>query len=250
MIYVTGDTHGNNQKWFNEIERVLKPNDILIVCGDFGVGFWDGMYWSEELFYDRLADTECTILFIDGNHDDIDKLNAMPVDDWCGGRVHKIRENIIHLMRGEVYDIDGNTIFAMGGGYSIDNAKRTQGVDWWENEMPSSDEYQNALNNLEIVNNKVDYIITHTAPSKAVNYLCELHESVNVKCAKEERPLTDFLDDVCKRVSYKRWYFGHFHVDEVLDRDDCQNQIAMISTVRRLENGDVVRRWNKYERGH
>lgn len=50
MIYITGDTHGNQYKWVEQIEPVLSPSDTLIVTGDFGVGFWNGRYWSEETF--------------------------------------------------------------------------------------------------------------------------------------------------------------------------------------------------------
>lgn len=61
------------------------------------------------------------MLFIDGNYENFDKLSRFPVETWCGGKVHKIRETVIHLMRGEVYCIEGNTVFVMGGGYSIDS---------------------------------------------------------------------------------------------------------------------------------
>lgn len=165
MIFITGDTHGNQYKWVEQIEPILSPTDIILVCGDFGVGFWNGRYWSEETFYDFLSEQEYTVLFIDGNHENFDKLNSYPVETWCGGKVHKIRNNnVIHLMRGEVYCIEGNTIFVMGGGYSIDKYRRTEGVSWWPQEMPSEEEYHNAIMNLEKVGNHVDYIITHTAP--------------------------------------------------------------------------------------
>ena len=49
MIYVTGDTHGNQYKWVEQIDTVLNAEDIILVCGDFGIGFWDGRYWSEEM---------------------------------------------------------------------------------------------------------------------------------------------------------------------------------------------------------
>lgn len=135
-IYITGDTHGNQYKWVEQIEPVLSPADIILVCGDFGVGFWDGRYWSEETFYDFLSEQKYIVLFIDGNHGNFDKMNSYPVETWSGGKVHKIRNNVIHLMRGEVYCIKGGTIFVMGGGYSIDKYRRTEGVSWWSQEMP------------------------------------------------------------------------------------------------------------------
>lgn len=137
MTYITGDTHGNQYKWVEQIAPVLTASDTILVCGDFGVGFWNGRYWSEETFYDFLEEQEYTVLFIDGNHEIFEKLYSYPVEMWCGGRVHKIRSNVILLMRGEIYTIDGHSIFVMGGGYSIDQYRRAEGVSWWPQEMPS-----------------------------------------------------------------------------------------------------------------
>lgn len=95
MIYITGDTHGNQYKWVEQIGSVLSPADIILVCGDFGVGFWNGRYWSEETFYDFLSEQKYIVLFIDGNHENFDKLNSYPVETWSGGKVHKIRNNVI-----------------------------------------------------------------------------------------------------------------------------------------------------------
>lgn len=244
MIFLTGDTHGKQDKWVEQIEPILAPKDILLVCGDFGVGGWDdGPYWSEETFYDFLSEKEYTVLFIDGNHEDFEKLNSYPVEVWCGGKVHKIRHNLIHLMRGEVYSIEGNSIFVMGGGYSIDKDYRTEGVSWWPQEMPSEEEYENAMANLERVNHQVDYIITHTAPSDTVYKLSTIRSLKIKNDVVEEMPLTAVLEDVRCKVTYQHWYFGHFHVDVELWR----NQTAVFNSVRELSTGKIVRQWDSYE---
>lgn len=38
MIYITGDTHGNINRFFDggALETKLTENDTLIICGDFG----------------------------------------------------------------------------------------------------------------------------------------------------------------------------------------------------------------------
>lgn len=243
MIYVVGDTHGNQYQWVEQIEPVLSPSDSILVCGDFGIGFWHGHHWSEEAFFDFLSEQDYTVLFVDGNHENFDKLNSYPVENWCGGKVHKVRNNVIHLMRGEVYHIAGNTIFVMGGGYSIDKYLRTEGISWWPQEMPSEEEYCNAMVNLEQIGNHVDYIITHTAPSETVYYLSTLRKFGIKNDVIQEQPLTNFLNEIQKTVSYKHWYFGHFHVDLELWR----NQTAVLSTVRALETGKIIRQWNPYE---
>lgn len=241
-FYITGDTHRNQYKWVEQIEPILSPADKILVCGDFGVGFWNGRYWTEEMFYDFLEKQKYSVLFTDGNHEDFPKLYNYPVEIWNGGRVHKIRKNVIHLMRGEIYSIDGHSIFVMGGGYSIDKYRRTEGISWWSQEMPS-EEYQNALSNLKQVNYQVDYIITHTAPSETVYYLSTLRHLGIKNNVTEELPLTTFLDNVQHKVLYRHWYFGHFHVDVEL----WKNQTAIFNSVRELVSGRNIRQRDAYE---
>lgn len=101
MICVTGDTHGNQDRWLNQIHPALSAGDIIIIAGDFGVGFWNGRHFSEETFYDWLEQQNYTVLFVDGNHCDFDKLQRYPTAKWCGGKVHQLRRNLLHLMRGK-----------------------------------------------------------------------------------------------------------------------------------------------------
>lgn len=109
--------------------------------------------------------------------------------------------------------------------------------------MPTDEEYHNALVNLGKVGNKVDYIITHTAPSETVYYLSTLRSLGIKNDVVQEQPLTSFLDEIQRKVTYKHWYFGHFHVDLELWR----NQTAVLSSVRELENGKIIRQWDSYE---
>ena len=243
MIYDTGDIHANQYKWVEQIHPALSSGDILIVNGDFGIGFWNGRYWSEETFFDWISEQEYTVLFVDGNHENFNKLNDYPVELWNGGRVHKIRHNLIHLMRGEVYNIDGISVFAFGGGYSIDKYRRQENVSWWRQEMPSEEEYKNAEKNLQKVDYQVDYIITHTAPSESVYYISVMQRLAVNKNVVEEQPLNTFLDHIRQQVTYKHWYFGHFHIDIELWR----NQTAVLSSIRELETGRIVKQWNSYE---
>lgn len=139
------------------------------MLGDFGIGFFDGRYWTEEMFYDYIAEQEYRVLFCDGNHENFDKLNGYEVSLWNGGRGHIIRKNLIHLMRGEVYKIDEKDFFVMGGGYSIDKAIRVPGQSWWAAEMPTKEEYDNASENLRKCGYKVDYILMWRLPTTCLN---------------------------------------------------------------------------------
>lgn len=230
MIYVTGDVHGDQYRWKREIEPRLTDGDIIIVCGDFGIGFWTKSGCSEEEFFDYISEKKYTVLFIDGNHDSTNKIHSYAVEEWSGGKVHKLRHNLIHLMRGEVYTMEGKRFFAFGGGYSCDKEFRVENLTWWALEMPTEEEYQNGLKNLERVNFEVDIIITHTAPADSIYYLSKI-SSLSVKnIEKNEMPLNTYFNNIQFKVSYKKWYFGHLHCDKEI----WKGQTAVYKEVKKI----------------
>ena len=64
MIYITGDTHGELDRFKEKQLRRLGKNDVLFVLGDFGF-LWDGGK-EEKKRLDWLAKRPYTILFLDG----------------------------------------------------------------------------------------------------------------------------------------------------------------------------------------
>lgn len=235
MIYITGDIHGNQILWENHIKKVLKTGDTLIILGDFGIGFLDGIYWPEELFFDYLSEQDYTVLFIDGNHENFNKLNAYDVSEWNGGNVHFIRHNIIHLMRGEIFTIENKKVFVFGGGYSLDKEFRSYGKSWWPEEMPSEEEYENGTNNLKKYGYIVDYIFTHTAPLNTIKYMSYLRLGIK-KAVMEEFMLTRYLQWIEKNTAYSEWYFGHFHIDRRL----WKHQYAVLNEIHQFNSEKVI----------
>lgn len=210
MIYFTGDTHGDRMRFYDDNmpgESTWTKDDYLIVCGDFGFVFLDTE--EENAFLDRLTEKPYTICFCDGNHENFPRIYKYPEQSWHGGRVHRIRENVLHLMRGHVFDIDGKRVFAMGGGYSLDKANRKEGFSWWKQELPNNAEYRNASNTLKECGYGVDYIVTHTAPRAIIRRMCKIPN-------ENELELTGFLDWVMQTTTFKRWFFGHWHRDAEL----------------------------------
>lgn len=214
MIYVTGDTHGGIER-INDLEEKLglQKGDYLIVCGDFGFIYYDN--YVEQLVLNEFSTKEYTILFIDGNHENFPALFRFPEEIWNGGRVHRIRENVIHLMRGQVFEIEGKRIFAFGGALSTDRAFRKLNISYWDEEIPSKDEILEAKHNLEMCNYKVDYIVTHTAPTSVKELMCYQISELDA-----DRAFTDYLDEVRCKVEYKKWFCGHFHVNRYATNSD------------------------------
>lgn len=93
MIYITGDTHGEFGSRFSvhsfPEQREMTKDDHMIICGDFG-GIWDQRSESknEKYWLDWLEERSFTLLFIDGNHENFERLNEYKEKEWHGGRVH------------------------------------------------------------------------------------------------------------------------------------------------------------------
>ena len=211
MIYVTGDTHGDIIRFIenNMEDSDWTQDDFLIICGDFGFVFLDSEQERQKLDY--LETKPYTICFCDGNHENFSKLFSYPQEEWNGGKVNRIRNNVFHLMRGQVFLIDGKKIFTMGGAYSIDRYMRTLNKSYWEEELPNNGEYREAIQNLKEHNNSVDVIITHTAPREIIRRMGKYPDVHDME-------LTGFLEWVMYEVKFDHWYFGHWHMDKVIDK--------------------------------
>ena len=227
MIYITGDTHSDFSRFTEEnfpIQSEMTKDDYVIICGDFG-GVWTFEEESlrEKEALDWLNNKNFTTLFVDGNHENYTRLYNYPIEEWKGGKVHKIRDSVLHLMRGEIFDIDNKRIFAFGGARSHDIQDgilnldeeekiyeyrkrrayfRIRDFSWWDLELPTNQEMENGIKNLEKVNYKVDYIITHCCPTS-------IQALINPTYKRDV--LTDYLQQISEKCTFKRWYFGHYH---------------------------------------
>ena len=221
MIYITGDTHRQIDNRFLQLEDLTK-NDYLIILGDFG-GIWNG---NDKYFMPFLKNQNYNILFIDGNHENHKMLNEYPIEMWNGGKIHRIENNIIHLMRGQIFNINNLSFFTFGGAYSIDKNIRTEFIDWWKEEEGNYEEMNEGLDNLSKYNNKVDYILTHAGPKTPIeNYFKCLNKNFNGSLTES------YLDEIYNSVDYKHWYCGHYHENTQLDwfnNDETKNNITIL----------------------
>ncbi|OWR29231.1 metallophosphatase [Saccharibacillus sp. O23] len=213
MIYITGDVHGAprigrrlNMRNFPR-QKGLTKNDYVIVVGDFGL-IWN--LDAEDRFWLKWLDRtkSFTTLFIDGNHENFDLLERFPEEEWNGGKARRINDSVLHLTRGQVFELEGLTLFAFGGAASHDREFRKEGVSWWAREMPSETEYAEGLRNLERHDWKVDIVLTHTCSRSAL-------ESIGQRIGTEVEPdgMHDYFQRIEDRLSFGSWWFGHYHAD-------------------------------------
>lgn len=183
MIYLTGDTHipidiGKLSCKSFPKQQEMTHSDYVIVLGDFG------LLWKKDETYDYWLDVlskrTYTLLFLDGNHENFDWLDSLPVETWHGGAV------------------------------SYDKVFRVESISWWPQERPSWADFSHGIENLARHNNRVDYILTHTAPATILQVLRLYTRSWD---SAADRSVENALQVIDNDIHYKGWYFGHWHLD-------------------------------------
>lgn len=230
-VFITGDTHGDFFKFMNwcGYDEPLDKQDYVIICGDFG-GIWNDS--SDERFWlDWLNGLSFTTLFVDGNHENFDRLYSgeFPIKEFCGGKIHEIRSSVYHLMRGEIFQIASKSFFTFGGAASHDvedgiidpslfkteeslnrlvkkwrleyKRFRIKGISWWPQELPSEEEMEHGFASLTKHNNKVDYVIAHCLPTSVVPLIGLQGFDV----------ITNYLEKIANQSTFDKWFCGHYH---------------------------------------
>lgn len=240
-VYVTGDTHGDFTRFsarFFPDQIELTKEDIVIILGDFG-GIWEQtMTKDEEWWLDWLNDKNFTLAFIDGNHENFDRLdNDFPIVEFYGGKAHQIKPSIFHLIRGEVYNINGYNLLAFGGAAShdiedgildikdytnraemIEDYKRKRSDNkmvrvnhesWWKREIPSREEMDNGIANIKKVQGKIDYVLSHSLPAD-ISFL------VGGPSFFADPLVEYFKNEVVPLLTAEntKWYTGHYHIED------------------------------------
>lgn len=235
MIYITGDTHGDFRRFSAENfpeQKAMDKTDFVLICGDFG-GVWSNSR-EERYWLDWLEDKPFTTLFVSGNHENFDLLAQYPIRPWNGGKVQAIRPSILHLMRGQVFDLDGRTFFTLGGASSHDitdgildpedpayRAKkkrldarralyRINHKTWWSQELPDDDDYAEAEHNLNRRGRQVDYMVSHCCPSSLVDILGQ--------GTYQHDQLTDYFETLKHNCQFRYWFFGHYHDNRIFQQ--------------------------------
>lgn len=242
MVFITGDIHGDpsrlgmnsfyEQKSFDKDKQ---EDNTVIILGDFGI-VWDKEESKNEKYWlDWLESKPFTTVFVDGNHDNFNRLYQFPVKEWNGGKVHELRPHVLHLIRGEIFIIEGKKFFCMGGASSHDikdgileednwrdEAKkldkqgkymyRIRNLSWWDLELPTKEELAHGREVLKKYNNEADYILTHSPSTSELALMGAL-----IGGLYKTDYLTDYLDDIIAETDFKTHFYGHMHVNKVLN---------------------------------
>ena len=218
MIYLTGDTHGN----FTRIDNLCRKmhttkDDIMVIMGDAGINFRGSLY--DVHVKKALQKLPITLFCIHGNHE----MRPSAIDTykeitWNGGIVYREDKypDLIFAKDGEIYNLEGTSVIVLGGAYSVDKFYRLErGIPWWADEQPSDEIKAYAEKRLEETGWCVDAVFSHTVPLK---YMPTEHFLKSIDQSKVDKSTEEWLDKIEEKLTYRRWYAGHYHCEKSIDK--------------------------------
>ncbi|MGI6797887.1 metallophosphoesterase [Gordonia sihwensis] len=254
-----GDWHGSGHFAVRALTRALLafPQAQLYHVGDFGLS--DSTYGQHYLdAVDAvLARYQQTISVIPGNHEqwpllDLDVASIFDLDgtDTFGFMVSRRWPQVRICPRVNSWIRGGTTFAALSGANSIDFQLRTEGRSWWPEESPTSDHVSDlvALND----GRRVDVLLTHDAPSSAIDALVLYPDELNgtsgwsPEALAYARESAAVIEQARSQLMPALQFCGHHHIRrsalvdgtrvEILD----SNQSGSIAKNAAVFSGDVV----------
>lgn len=198
MIAVTGDTRGIEALYVlsqDEAIRSMSKNDYLLVLGNCGITEAHTDFQENIQLY---RDLPCSVMYLDGPHDDYDLLSDHPLFPWNGGMTQNISRYLIHLVRGQVFTMGGKRFLTMGGGTTPGRDETGMFYDWWPEQDIFPAELDAALENLDAVGGRVDYVFS-----------CECPTSWKASVKGVRTPCSEALEKILAHADYGHWFFSN-----------------------------------------
>jgi len=168
--------------------RIISSCEFSIQVGDFGLGFPGWQKTDPQ----KLKGNH---YFIRGNHDNPEVCQHHP--NYLGDFGFKE---------------DWNKLFFVGGGYSIDQEWRTQGVSWWPDEEIAYSVMMDKILPL-YEQSRPNIVVTHDCPMAIRRYLSSHHVDEEADRSRTIACL-DSMFEVHKPVY---WFHGHHHMSHRAD---------------------------------
>jgi predicted phosphodiesterase len=197
-ITILGDVHGKYQDYLN----IVKSHEYTIQLGDYGFK------------YESLKDVDHNKhLIIGGNHDDYDKVNSVP--NYLGDYGYTVNFN-------------GLNFFYYRGAYSIDRQDRTIGINWWDQEQVTIDQFMKARELYRSI--KPDIFLSHDCPDFMVRDYIGPYGRVY------ENITNWALGELYKIHQPKLWIHGHYHQSKTTVYENtkfiCLDELEIYSLVK------------------
>jgi predicted phosphodiesterase len=199
-IAFAGDWH-ENADWAEQAIAYAKHHDadVIVHLGDFGYNFGRSFLRrvSTELAHARIP-----LLFVDGNHENFDRLHRYPIS--VSG-LRQVTGGVYHLPRGFRWQWAGVRFLALGGAHSVDRPYRVPGVSWWKDETLTDEQVAEA-----IAGGPADILVSHDCPTGVdiPGLRPDLFPPLEILRAEEHRAVLRRVVDAVR----PQWiWHGHYH---------------------------------------
>ena len=234
-FYITGDKH----RRFDSVGRFCREmntrrKDVLIVLGDAGFNYYGDD--RDEKLKKEVSQFPITLLCLHGNKENRPQnVGSYGIKSFFGGKVYYEPgyPNLCFAIDGEIYTFEGRKYMAVGGAHSVDKLRcLEEGDPFWSDEMLNDATRKKAERRLQAQNNQIYGMLTHTCP---IDYLpTEMFLSAKQPAGRKrrlfrkkpkkafqadiDRSTEQWLGELEKKLDYRIWFCGHYHIDKQIDR--------------------------------
>ncbi|WP_416377452.1 hypothetical protein GC088_10040 [Arthrobacter sp. JZ12] len=197
-----GDWHGHLGWSLGCIDAAEKAGvRTMVSVGDCALD-WPGARRGryEKRINEILAQKSMRLLISPGNHDNWDTILKLQTE---GDGLARWRSRIWVLPRGGRTVCEGLMIGGLGGAFSIDSKRRTEGKDWWPDEEPTYEEAQRLIEG-----GPVDVLVTHDAP---LSVPLKSHLKLSADLIMRANQTRTLIDDVVAKLTPAHLIAGHWH---------------------------------------
>ena len=219
-VAIIGDVHKNFDKLKETLIYLKRTENIstVIQVGDLGLNEYFAFYL--ESLSTLLALLKIKFYFIDGNYDNIDWLTKM-----SNGRYSKVKiqPNVYYMPRGSTLKIGNKTFFFCGGGYSANQKKRMNGINYWEGETLTKSEVLTIKEQYEDQPLKCDFFIAHDTIepfNHKLSYFPRWFSKWKWPIDRNHRRL---LKELVELSGAKTIIHGHYHKQKTLYKNGFKN---------------------------
>lgn len=206
-VLTAGDWHGNT-RWMRQVLTCAARDGfkVLIHVGDLKVLWYDEYPDYPEaggftaVLAQLLDELGLVFIFVDGNHDVHPKLRSLP---WNADGFGVISDRLLYAPRGHRWSLGGVRFGALGGAYSIDRYRGTEGLDWF------LDEATVPADVVALGTEPLDVLITHDVPAGIdleMGFM-EVPEAIE----RESYIVRSLIRDAVRATEPKLVFSGHWH---------------------------------------
>jgi 3-oxoacid CoA-transferase subunit A len=218
MFFITGDTHRAFRLMTALCDKLeITEDDVLVLLGDAGINYYGGV--KDRRFKHEFCKLPLTLFCIHGNYEHRpNMLKSYAEKKWRGGKVYVEAEfpNLLFAKDGELFKLAGKKCIVIGGAYRIDKPHRiANGERGRPEEQTSAAIRKRVAKRLAAADWKVDVVLSHTCPLKY-----EPRETFmqGVGRSGVDKSAEKWLDTIENKLTYEKWYCGHYHTSEVIGR--------------------------------